>query len=417
MNTPLSKLRWWPHAILLALLSLATVAKVATAHTTSENIINIPLGQEAEFFILADVVEEPAGTAYSLKEILDPTVVSVSLPLNFNQTICGSWRIKGNKIGDTLVIFHWKYKDATHDKEEDEVASVHVIEPNGSAATSPFPATGGDPINTRSGEYFAEEATDLSLGGPMPLVFARYHSSLMTAEGLTVSALGQNRSHNFDWNLTVQVPGLRVRVVTDRGRALHFARRAPGKAWLLTGRTDIPYQLVDSAGVFRLADPVSQRAYTFDGTGKLITIEDGHGNTHTLTYLGSALQSIADGLGRTLNFTYASGKLIKVSDQTTRDVDFGYTGSVLTSATDPLGYVTNYAYDGNLLTSFTRPEGNTPFTQIFTDGKVSSQTERTTDTANLSYDTVTKTTTFTDPIGGTLVDVYAATGELSSHTD
>ena len=275
-------------------------------------------------------------------------------------------------------------------------------------------ADAGDPVDTRNGEYHALESVPVRLGGPMPLTFAIYNASRLAVDARMTSTLGLNRLHTFETKL-VAASATRRSIVTNRGRVIAFTKTA--KTWTLSGRADIAYRLVEKDGDFILADPHSQRMWSYDGTtGQLLKIEDGRGNTHTLTYAADLLATVADGLGRTLTFTHTAGKLTRVTDHTGRFVDFVHTGAVLTSMTDPLGHTTTYAHNaGNQLISKTRPEGNVPFTQTYTDGKVTSQTERATDTSTLAY--AGNTTTYTNPAGATLVDTYAPTGELATHTD
>jgi RHS repeat-associated protein len=299
------------------------------------------------------------------------------------------------------------------------MVSVNIfVLPNPSTqAANTDNAEAGDPVNTRSGEYYAVEGVDMDLGGPMPLFFARYNGSRLAADGRTASSFGANRLHQFESRLVY--PGARhVDIITNRGRVVSFVKS--GKTWALTRSLDVPYRLVESGTTFILGDPQTQQMWTYDAaTGRLLKIEDGRGNVHTLTWGTVApirLESVSDGLGRSLNFTYnGTGKLITVTDHTGRHVDFVHTGAVLTSSTTALGFTTTYAHASNLLTSFTRPEGNTPFTQVHTSNRVTSQTERGTDTSTLSY--LGLTTTFTDPTAATIVDAYSNQGELVTHTD
>lgn len=326
--------------------------------------------------------------------------------------------IKGLMKGSTSLTITWT--DAVTGATGSVVVGVLILAAPESTANFTPAVEIGDPVNARNGEYFALENVDLNLGGPMPLYFARYYASKLSTDSRVTSTLFTNRLHTFDSRMVVPSSGRRD-VLTNCGRVISFEQK--GSLWALVRRTDIAYQLVASGANLILADPRSQRMWTYDGTsGRLLKIEDGRGNTHTLTYTTVPpirLQQVADGLGRTLTFTYSlTDKLSRVTDHTGRHVNFGYTSISLTSAVDPLGHTTAYTYigvAGTTLTSFTRPMGNVPFTQVFTSGKVSSQTERGTDTGTMAY--VGTTTTFTQPGGTTLVDEFAATGELVAHTD
>ena len=127
--------------------------------------------------------------------------------------------------------------------------------------------------------------------------------------------------------------------------------------------------------------------YTFDNSGKLSKIEDGRGNTHTLTYSGNVLSQVSDGTGRTLSFSYdGSGHLSMVSDGT-RTINFGYTGNDLTGYTDARGNVTTYTYAaGGLMASRIRPSGNIPYSQTYDlEARVTNQTDALGNTHTFAY--------------------------------
>lgn len=291
--------------------------------------------------------------------------------------------------------------------------TVFVNSPPVTSAQNPFFGIAGDPINTRSGEYFGQEAADLVLGGPLPLGLVRYVASNLDEDDLVEADLGANRSHNFASRMIAESDSARS-VVLPTGRMLLFER--VGKNWVLKLPLDVPHQLVETEDGFLLGHPQTQQIWSYDGNGRLTKIEDGRGNALTLAYTGGDLTQVSDGLGRELNFTYSSGRISSVTDHTgERTVNYTYTGGVLTSVTDIGGHVTTYGNAAGLPSSVTRPEGNTLFTQVYTDGKVTSQTERGTDTGTLVYDE--GETTFTDPAGETLVDEYDEAGRLVRHVD
>jgi RHS repeat-associated protein len=276
-------------------------------------------------------------------------------------------------------------------------------------------AIAGDPINTRSGEYFGFEAVDLNLGGPMPLTFSRYVASGLSTDNVVQAALGANRSHNFAARTFADGTTVR-RVILPTGRMLRFDK--VGAKWVFKSPQDVPFQLVESSGDFVLGHPQTKQLWTFNANGRLTKIEDGKGNAHTLTYTSGKLSSVSDGLGRVINITQPGATITGITGVTgaeTRAVTFAYTSGVLTAATDYGTHTTNYAHDTGRLTGITRPMGNTLFSQVYTGGKVTSQTERGTDTSTLSYGA--NSTTFTNPVGDTLVDNYDAKGNLTSHVD
>jgi len=331
--------------------------------------------------------------------------------------------LTGVTPGNYVVTFTGK-----NNQDDGVQGSITVIvrDPPKSSAQNPYFATAGDPVNTRSGEYFGAEAVDLNLGGPMPLIFARYVASNLTEDNLVQAALGTNRSHNFASRIAFSfsipltpTPPLPMvaRVILPTGRVARFDK--VGTKWVLKLPLDVPYQLVETGGNFLFGHPQTKQIWTYDNTGKLTKIEDGKGNTHTLTYTAGKLSSVSDGLGRVINISQPGTTISSVAGVTgveTRTITFAYTSGVLTSATDYGGHVTTYTNTGGRTTSVTRPYGNTLFTQLYdANNKVMSQTERGTDTSTLGY--APTTTTFTDPTLATMVDTYDADGRLISHAD
>jgi len=304
--------------------------------------------------------------------------------------------------------------------EDTGMASAPRFVANAQCVSVPLPdsasqfdssGTDGDPVNTFTGELFNVFDSDINLGGPMPLFFSRYYASSLASSNITGS-MGDNWRHDFEWSLSNT--GTAISIVSNRGRVIEFTLN--GAVWNLTGKTDVVYRLKDNAGVFTLFDPHDQRLYSFDTTGKLIRIEDGKGNVHTLTYnVAGELTQVSDGLGRVLTMTYTAGKLTGITDGT-RTVAFAYTGNDLTSVTDVLSNVTTYSYVlGSLMTSSVLPAGNTPFTQVYTGGKVSAQTNASGNISGFAYGA--SDTTLTDPLGNTRVHTHTATGELAASQD
>jgi RHS repeat-associated protein len=276
------------------------------------------------------------------------------------------------------------------------------------------------PISTFTGELYEFLPPDISLGGPMPLVFQRYYAAFIHTDGFISGRLGENWLHNFEMNLVITSSNV-VDVTTQFGRVVQFTNTLG--VFTLIGRLDVPYQLASSAGNYYFGDPVSQRIYTFSSAGLLTQIADGQGNVQTLLYSNNLLTNVSDGLGRSLYFQYnTSGQLTNVSDAV-RSIAFTQLGSLLVTAADALGNVTTYTYDGantvsGLLTATTQPEGNVPFSQVFNPvGQVISQTEAGVlpGTSTLSYATLA--TTVADPLGNQQKQTHYALGQELTFTD
>jgi len=301
-----------------------------------------------------------------------------------------------------------------------------------------YAATNLEPINTFTGELFNDYPPDLNLGGPMPLYFQRYYASYLR-RNYVLGDLGSNWRHNFDSHLNWS--GTEITFTTYKGRVTEF--RNNGSSWDQLTNNDTSYQLLVNGGEdVVLYDPDDDRIYTYDYTtgglvtGKLVKVEDGKGNVHSLNYntTNGQLVSVSDGLGRVLNFTYNSNSIPKIESVSdgARFVTFEYLDTIdteyLTRVTDARGGTTTYTYedtstnaDHALMRFTTRPRSNIPYTQTFFDtsspasGRVSTQTDANGNAFGLYYSGLD--TTLTDPLGNTRVHTHTATGEFSVRQD
>ncbi len=296
-----------------------------------------------------------------------------------------------------------------------------TIEP-ATSSTGSAPAAGlaKDPVNTATGEFVFPEPTDLDLGGPLPLRFGRLYASRLVAEGTAISALGPNWLHTYDWKLTST--GNNVEIVTNAGRTIGFEKGFFDATWTLAEQATAPYQLVQSGSDFELCDPFAGLIYAFGTGGRLDSVRDRNGNTHTLTYTSGLLTQVADGLGRVLQLMYGgAGELVSVGDGT-RTTTFGYTGGLLTQATDAAGFDTVYDYDGAqlanaLMTTRTRPEGNVPTTQTYDgSGRVASQTTAGGHQTTFAYGGGSGTT-ITDPDALSATHTHGSPSQLTNLND
>ncbi len=378
------------------------------------------------------------GSAYDYTQ-LDVDIPGVNVTRTYIRGISNSGNIAGFYQGDGGInhgfVAYAEEGDPTWKGEEEP-----ELIPDGNSNTR-YASTAIDPINTFTGGLFSRKTADLNLGGPMTLYFQRYYDSYLKRSNIT-GDLGSNWRHNFDAHLYWVDDS--ITYVTSDGRVTDFLKDPGTGDWDQLTNTDTPYQLYAEAGQdVAVYDTEDDRIFTFDFTtggvitGKLVQIEDGHGNVHIVTYdLGTGqIQTVSDGLGRTLTFTYnsdATPKISAVSDGT-RNVSFQYTDPVdteyLTLVTDALLGVTEYNYkdtsaeiDHALMTGMIRPEGNVPYTQTFygladplVSGRVATQTDSGSNTFSLDYSGLD--TTLTNPLGHTRVHTHTATGEFSNRQD
>ncbi len=297
-----------------------------------------------------------------------------------------------------------------------------------------FSGEASDPINTFTGELFKSFPPDIDLGGPMPLRFSRYYASGLAADHIT-GAMAPNWRHNFEWSLTTNATAAGgtasiVDVISNKGRLIRFSKA--GTVWQLSGRKDIPYQLVEDtiAATFTLLDPRNNRMHIFNNAGQLIAIQDHAGNKHSLTYdAAGLLTQVSDGLGRVLTFTYDGSNKVQVVDGGNGQ-QIGFVYSLNNGVSDNLvkvidalnlgvlgGKATLYGYStvGNLLTSITKPQGNITFTQTWNaNNQVATQTDGLGNTTTLTYSG--SDTTITDPLARAMIHTHTTTGELSGVT-
>jgi len=312
--------------------------------------------------------------------------------------------------------------------------------------SDPNVATSDEPVNTYNGELFNQEKPDLSLGGPMPLYFARYYDSFLRRNYI-LSDLGNNWRHNFSH--AVEVGNWDIYYINAAGRRTHFAAGVTPGTWEQQDNKEITYSLSQTAnGSVVVFDPQAHRIFSFLtsyagqlGTLKLSRVEDGRGNVHTLSYdaITGQLLSISDGLGRTLTFTYgtATPKITQVTDGT-RTISFAYADPLdpenLTSFTDTAGGVTTYAYmdttgtaDHGLMTSKKLPRLNIPFSQTYTtaignfdNGWVATQSDAAGNTTTFSHVTDVNfftVTTMTEPNGNTRIHTSDQKGNFMKNGD
>src|SRR4029453_14161678 len=132
----------------------------------------------------------------------------------------------------------------------------------------------GDPIPTSTGEITAS-AVDLSLGGPLPLQFARVYGSALSRAGVN-SALGTNWMHNFDASL--KMIGSMAIVTTFPGKVVQFERTSSGGG-APASPEQTNYQLVAFGSGFQFLNVSTGLIYSFIGNGMLVSVQDRNNNT------------------------------------------------------------------------------------------------------------------------------------------
>lgn len=402
---------------ILFLFLTTTFASHIAGHTCGETEIEIVVGQRATYRITADVQEaEPSRYEIVINE--HPEITGVS-PDNMTSLQFGEFVIEGKAIGTSKLVFEWVY--APNDAFGSCFVTVRVVPPpsqasGATAANHDQSATTGDPVNMFTGELVMADGPDIFLGGPMPLQFTRFYASRLRNGHLMREPLGPNWSHNFNTRMIRNAEN--ADIVSYRGRVVRFEKQ--GTAWTLISPVHVPYQLVEAGGQWIFGDPESKLLYTYDESGRLISISDGKGNTHSLRYDGQNLAEVSDGLGRSLTFRYEGFQHLESVSDGTRTIRFGYSfNGVLNAFTDTAGNRTQYQYDPSnsaLLKAAVLPRGNSHFTQIYdASGRVVQQNDAFGHATKYAYGG--NATVVTDPLGFSRTYVHSPEGRLEAVTD
>jgi RHS repeat-associated protein len=204
----------------------------------------------------------------------------------------------------------------------------------------------GDPVSATSGVKY-EEATDFSTADGL-LTFKRtYYSDVFYAGDSSPygSRLGRGWTSNFDARLTGMPSGYVppwsppwwIDVRLPDGREIIFDETSGTNyiAWAqnpVTGNWSQVYnepETITWNGTDWLLTLPDDSVYSFDTTGKLLSIQFRGGYTQTLTWDGNGHNTqVSDNLGRSLTFTYGANGL-------------------LSQLTDPDGNVFSYSYQDN----------------------------------------------------------------------
>lgn len=296
----------------------------------------------------------------------------------------------------------------------------------------------GEPVDAATGEFFLPPETDLDLGGPLPLRFARWYGSALNDPwfDLVPSALGRNWMHNYEVRQFLNGTGSRF-VVYENGKIVDFTQVSytlptPSNAWVRNFEQEpISYELKSDGNAtgtnFWFMDPARELLYRFDSspTSSVKEIVDRNGNSLRIHRRTDGLVTNAtDGLGRNLFFEYnMSSNLVRVTDGT-RFISFGQDANRhLVACTNALGDATRYAYDpsnsflnGNqaLMVSVQYPRGNVPYVQTYdTNGLVVAQADADGNTSTFAYGDGTQVA---DP-SGTLDLDHVAGRLLTNYVD
>jgi YD repeat-containing protein len=214
-----------------------------------------------------------------------------------------------------------------------------------------------DPVNTATGEFYAND-TDLALPGAGPTVgVARSYSSTSTWN----SGFGNGWAASFATaEQTVQADPnggspLQVQVTQENGSAVQFYLNANGQ-YVPPARVHATLTNDPNTGNWTFTRKGTS-ILVFGPNGQLQSAQDLHGNTTTFGYTSGQLTTIYGSGNRYISLTWTGGNVSSVSDSGGRTVSYAYTAGELTGVTAANGAITHYGYTNGLLTTVTKPNG------------------------------------------------------------
>lgn len=237
---------------------------------------------------------------------------------------------------------------------------------------------------------------------------SRAYSSF-AARAEVSSALGPGWAFSYDMSLFVDPETGDATITNGNGSRTQFFATSKG----FIASPQVLATLVENEDGTYDYTIKARTVYTFDSSGRLISIADLNGNEVSLAYdEAGLLQTAADGAGRTLAFSYLpSGRLESVADSTGRSVGYGYDeAGRLDEVTDVRSGVERFTYDSSdqLLTREDQRE-NVVLTNTYdASGRVLTQTDALEGKTTFEYVEGEKssTTAVTDPRGSVTKYIY-----------
>jgi YD repeat-containing protein len=276
--------------------------------------------------------------------------------------------------------------------------------------------TGGDPVNTESGNFF-RQFTDVSIPGrSYPLAVQRtYNSQNASVNG----PFGYGWS--FNYGMSVAVSGSspnEVATVTEQdGARIPFDQPASGNVWVRA--SSLPDTLTHNPGssTWTFVHD-AQDTYTFNSSGQLTQEQDLNGYTTSLSYTGGNLSTVTDPEGRTLTFGWTGSNITSVTDANvsgnTRTVHYAYSGGDLTSVTDVNGGITDMAYDSSNRMVLLRVADFHGNGSLPSSGPATCSSTPTVDAVNNHYDSNGRVDCQWDPKGQQTVFAYSGTPQTAA---
>jgi YD repeat-containing protein len=187
---------------------------------------------------------------------------------------------------------------------------------------------------------------DYAGSGPHPLRFQRLYLSR------AYNVDGKVWRHSYSSWINHQTFGTVPVVLTHRANGRTFSFVFNGSAYVPDVDIDDRLtKLVDGSGNhtgWQYYEASSENLETYDAQGRLLSIADRAGLSHTLSYTGGLLTQVTDAFGRTLSFTYdARGRMLTMRDPAGQTYTYTWVsqGGVVGVAYYPDGKTRQYLYN------------------------------------------------------------------------
>jgi RHS repeat-associated protein len=250
-------------------------------------------------------------------------------------------------------------------------------------------ASFADPVNSRTGA-FTTSVDDVALPGTgVAFAWSRSYTSADT----TVGRMGPGWTDSYSASLAVQANG-DVLLHGEDGQRLYYTLQGGS----FVGAPGSLSTLAAVAGGYELRRQ-DQVVYTFNASGRLLSVKDRNAQGVTLGYDGSGkLTTITDAAGKQVTVAYNGSNLVSsVTTQDGRSVSYGYTSGRLTSVTDVRGKTWTYTYDGSgRLATMVDPLSHTQVANVYANGRVSQQTDALGKVTTFAWDATNEIATATD---------------------
>ena len=458
---------------------LETAPEIITVYPAPDLILNYELPYPeipcTVFDLKVNIVNQGLGTARNLRfssampQLVDPMT---SLPINFSITAVTVDGVpQGNELnliledlapGEETEIVFWietntpgKFVEFTSDYRQSNYEGVLLtpliseinttIVPGECLSAVPCDAVFNSgcedvstaysavnnfivyPINTSTGglDY---SYTDISIPTSAgSLTFKRWYASPTT--DIYMNNLSAGWTHSLDTRLIFpDDPEGRAGVILFKAcSANRYEFREEDGVYIAYAGLNADLVRNEGSPVTYTITDKSQKTFTFDEDGHLLSKTDAEGNTLNYAYDGNGqlMQVSDDSTQRYLNLSYdAQGRIASISDHTGRQVQYGYDAvtSDLTSTIDILGQTWTYAYDDanhpHYLTEVIDPDGVTAErTEFDAEGRAVRQYNGADELlVELTYN-ADGTTTVTDADGNTETHTYDERNTIVGETN